>query len=436
MPERLSAPEDNHDPAASSAAPRLGEDARDTLDQGTTGPIKAGEAAIASGVTRPASSGDRALRTVLFIAGLVIILAGVKAASALIVQVLLAAAIAIISWPLVALTKKIPRLPNAVGMLFVLTLIVGALIGIGFAVYASARGFVNDSGDYARRINDRYGILFQDFNERFGHLLPFEAEGFDLSQFEQFLNPGMIFSNLSKIINELSGTISTSVLVLVILSFILLEVSVLPRKLEAMDASASSRGRFDDIIAKIQTYILVKTGLSIGTAAMTGVATTLVGVPYPGIWMLLTFVLNFVPVFGSLIASIPPVILALIFGGLPGAIAVASTYMAANFIMDNVLEPRLMGYTLGLSPLIVFLALLFWGWLLGPIGMILSTPLTMSLKIMLDDSPQFHWASVLLGTGSVKDIEAHQKKAKPALTERLLRNASPTLDPPSSTDET
>ena len=368
--------------------------------------------AHSTGPMRPFAP-DTALRTVLFIASLVIILAGIKTASALIVQILLAAAIAIISWPLVALTRRIPRIPPAVGMLFVLTLILGALVGVGFALFTSARNFARDSGEYAQQINERYGALFQDLDERFGRRLPFDITGFDIHQFEQFLNPGMIFNNLSKIINELSGTISTGVLVLVLLSFILLEASALPRKLEAMNTSEGNRSRFKSIIAKIQTYILVKTGLSICTAGFTWIATAIVGVPYSGIWALLTFVLNFVPVFGSLVASVPPVILALIFGGLPGAIAVACTYMAANFLMDNVLEPRLMGYTLGLSPLIVFLALLFWGWLLGPIGMILSTPLTMSLKIMLDASPQFRWASVLLSSGTAKDL-APPTSATPA----------------------
>lgn len=358
-----------------------------------------------------AAGSHRALRNVVFIAALFIIIAGVKAASGLVVPILLAAFIAIISWPLVALTRKVPKLPHSVGVLLVLIIIAGGLVGIGFAVYSSARGFVNDSAEYSRMINERFGEFFDSVGDTIGPYLP-DIASFDPSQLEQFLNPGMLFSNLSKVINELTGAISSGVLILVILTFIILEMAVLPRKLEAINTSESNLGRFDNIIEKIQTYILVKSALALGTAVMTGIATTIVGVPYPGIWMLLTFVLNFVPVFGSLVASIPPVILAFIVGGVPGAIAVAVTYMAANFLMDNMIEPRLMGQTMGLSPLVVFIALLFWGWVLGPIGMILSTPLTMMLKIMLDDSPQFRPLAVLLSSGSKKELERVPEKTK------------------------
>lgn len=354
---------------------------------------------------------DAALRHTVFVAALFIVIAGLKLSATLLVPMLMAAFVAIISWPLVALTRKIPRLPDIVGTIAVFVVILGIFTGIGFAIVTSARGFVNDSAMYAEKINERFGSLFTSVLERIDPYLPEDTIQLDLAHLQQYLNPGLIFSNLSKIINELSGAISSGVLVLIILAFMLLEISVLPRKLEAMQTSSSRMGRFQNIVEKIQTYILVKSALSLGTSLMTGVAIIIVQVPYPGIWMLLTFVLNFVPVFGSLMASIPPVILALIFGGLPAGIAVALTYMAANFFMDNMIEPRLMGHTLGLSPLVVFLALLFWGWVFGPIGMVLSTPLTMIVKIMLDDSPQFRDVAILLSSGSKKELERVEQEA-------------------------
>lgn len=363
---------------------------------------------------------SRALRHALFIAALFIIIAGIKAASGLIVPVLLAAFIAIISWPLVALIQKVPRIPQAVGVVAVLLVIAGALSGIGFAIFASARGFAQDSALYSEKFNERFGQLFDVISGRLGPFLPEGMTSFDLSQFEQFLNPGMIFSNLSKVVNELTGAISSGVLIIIILTFIIFEMAVMPRKLEAMNTSDSNLNRIENIVGKVQMYILVKSALAFGTAVMTGIATTAVGVPYPGIWMLLTFVLNFVPVFGSLLASLPPVILAFLLGGLTPAIVVAATYMAANFIMDNMVEPRLMGQTMGLSPLVVFVALLFWGWVLGPVGMILSTPLTMIIKISLEGSPQFQPVAVLLSSGSKRELEQSKRPAGPTKFETTL----------------
>ena len=128
-----------------------------------------------------------------------------------------------------------------------------------------------------------------------------------------------------------------------------------------------------------------------------------IGVDYPVMWGMVAFALNFVPNVGSIIAAVPPVLLAVVQLGAASGLAVAACYLAINIVMGNVIEPRYMGKGLGLSTLVVFLSLLFWGWVLGPIGMLLSVVLTMKLKIMLDSNEDTRWLAVLLGPNPTEE---------------------------------
>jgi AI-2 transport protein TqsA len=120
-------------------------------------------------------------------------------------------------------------------------------------------------------------------------------------------------------------------------------------------------------------------------------------VGYPFLWAFIAFGMNYVPNIGSLIAAIPAVLLALVERGAWTAVWVAAGYIVVNNVIGNVIEPRFMGNKLGLSPLIVFLSLIFWGWLLGPVGMFLSVPMTMAAKLIFDSNEKTKWAGAILG---------------------------------------
>jgi predicted PurR-regulated permease PerM len=143
----------------------------------------------------------------------------------------------------------------------------------------------------------------------------------------------------------------------------------------------------------------VKTWVSLLTGVLAGVALLIIGVDYPLLWGLLAFLLNYIPTLGSIIAGAPPTLLALVQFGWKRALIVVAVYVAVNTVMGNVLEPRFMGKKLGLSTLVVFLSMVFWGWVLGPVGMVLCVPLTMLVKIVCGESKELRWASVLLGPG-------------------------------------
>jgi predicted PurR-regulated permease PerM len=137
--------------------------------------------------------------------------------------------------------------------------------------------------------------------------------------------------------------------------------------------------------------------MSLATGIAVFILLVVVGVNYAVLWGLLAFFLNYVPNIGSIIAAIPAVLLALIQLGFVESVIVAAGFVIINLLVGNVIEPRFMGRGLGLSTLVVFLSLIFWGWVLGPVGMLLSVPLTMTAKIALDSREETRWIATLLG---------------------------------------
>jgi predicted PurR-regulated permease PerM len=138
----------------------------------------------------------------------------------------------------------------------------------------------------------------------------------------------------------------------------------------------------------------------------------IIGVDFPILWGLLAFLLNYIPSIGSIIAAIPAVLLALIQLGIGEALFAGLGYLVVNFVMGNIIEPRFMGSSLGISTLVVFLSLVFWGWVFGPIGMLLSVPLTMSIKIALDSKENTLWLSTLLSSGIPSPVKRTTNRSK------------------------
>jgi predicted PurR-regulated permease PerM len=142
------------------------------------------------------------------------------------------------------------------------------------------------------------------------------------------------------------------------------------------------------------------------------VALWLIGIDYPLLWALIAFLLNYIPNIGPIIASIPAVLFALVQSGLAGAFWTFGTFMLIHNVIGNFLEPRIMGRGLGLSTLVVFLSLLLWGFLLGTIGMFLSVPITLTIKIILEQNEKTHWLAILLGTpAEAKNHLQHKEEA-------------------------
>ncbi len=213
------------------------------------------------------------------------------------------------------------------------------------------------------------------------------------------LSPKYVVGIFDSLLAGLGTILSNGLMILVTVAFILLESVVYPAKLRMiMGNDSRSMERVIRILKDLRRYMVIKTWISIGTGLPAGVGLWLMGVEYAALWGMLAFLLNYVPNIGSLIAAIPPVVLALMQNGPVTALGTILLFLAINFVIGYLIEPPAMGRGLGLSTLVVWISLIFWGWVLGPVGMFLSVPLTMTLKIIFEGSEETRWISVLLGS--------------------------------------
>jgi len=222
-------------------------------------------------------------------------------------------------------------------------------------------------------------------------------------------NPGTVFSLATRLAKSLGSLLSSALLITLTVVFILLEVGSFEGKLKrAFPERMDTTQQAEQMVRSVQRYMVVKASISSVTAVLIGLW-LLAGqqldffeVQYIALWVLLSFLLNFIPNIGSFIAAVPAVLIAWLEGGTQDALICASGYIVVNIAIGNFLEPRIMGKNLGLSPLVIFCSLVFWGWVLGPIGMLLSVPLTMTIHIVLNGFDDTRWIATLLG-GQARD---------------------------------
>ena len=206
-------------------------------------------------------------------------------------------------------------------------------------------------------------------------------------------------------------------IVLLVAIFILLEAAILPKKLRSIPGlSEDTYERTKLVLDNVRKYIGMKTVMSLLTGLLVGVFLFLLGVDNPVLLGILAFLLNFIPNLGSIMAGIPGVLLAFIEFGLGRAAVVGSGYVVINVFVSNFVEPRYMGRGLGLSPMVIVITLVFWAWVLGPLGMLLSVPLTMALKIAMESLPETRGIALLMGShpekAEVSDLVAADPEIK------------------------
>jgi predicted PurR-regulated permease PerM len=239
------------------------------------------------------------------------------------------------------------------------------------------------------------------------------------------MDPTAALTLIGGTVSQLASVLSDTLLVILTLVFLLFEATVLPTKIRAaLGDPKADLGRFAEIVTEVNQYVFIKTYVSLAMGAIAWLMLWLLGVDFALLWGVVTFFLNFIPNLGALIASVAPVLLALVQFGVARAVIAMVGFIAMHMILGNVIEPRVMGRRLGLSTLVVFLSLIFWGWLWGAVGMLLSVPLTMILKNLLETSEQWRWLAILMD-GEVR--------AWPPTSDPLpLRASSP---PPTRTSE-
>ncbi|MFH0976843.1 MAG: AI-2E family transporter [Spirochaetota bacterium] len=335
------------------------------------------------------NNSQRGIRFLVIAAALVIIIGGINQAQSVLVSFLVAVFLAMLGTPPVLWLER-KHIPSVVAVLIVVTVMVIILMIVGGFVGASLNSFTDAMPSYQQRIREQVTAL--------NVLLVKKGMRITEKMLLEYINPEALMRLAVGMLGGLGTALSNIILILLTVTFILLEASSFPIKLRAIIGDPlQSFAQYTKFVDDIKRYMIIKTGISMTAGILIGLWLYILGVDFPVLWGFIAFLMHYVPNVGSIIAAIPAVLLSLVQLGPGYALLSAAGYLAVNFIFGNVVEPRLMGWRLGLSTLIVFLSLIFWGSLLGLIGVVLCIPLTMTLKFACENNKSTQWIAVLLG---------------------------------------
>ncbi|BCB07339.1 pheromone autoinducer 2 transporter [Vreelandella venusta] len=333
------------------------------------------------------------LNATLALAALVVIVAGMKAGADLLVPLLLSVFIAVVCTSPVQWLQRC-GLSRGASAFLTLMVLLGFISLIGLLVVNSFSTFVQVLPDIESRLYEHYWSLLNALSSRGLAINPDQ-----LSNMLAMEDDG---SWVATLLGELGNLFMQGSIIGLLVIFMLFETLNFRDKVSrALENPAPSLKRFSEFSLTLKRYLAVKTVISLATGVLVWLSCLIVGVEFPLLWGVLAFALNFIPNIGSALAAIPPVLLLLVSqdGGVLQALLLASAYLVINFVLGNLIEPRVMGQALGLSTFVAFLSLVVWGWIFGATGMLLSVVLTMTLKIALDSHPQTRWIAHLLGPG-------------------------------------
>ena len=355
----------------------------------------------------------QATRILLTAAAVVILVTGLKLGQAFFVPVLLAGFIATVSFPITSWLRK-RRVPMPISVL--LTVLVDFAFMTGVVIIV-----ITLTGDLESKWQDRYYPAMNTKIEEVRETAVGVLENLKVPDARKTVDnyatikiPAQIGKNFDPfdlgkdVAVRVLGFLGSTLLILILTVFMLSEARMFGRRVNAiLEARGPNLDRLMNSTADIQRYLAMKTVVSLATGVLAGFLCWAAGLDFYILWGILAFALNFIPVLGSIIAGIPPFILAFLVDGGPSALAVGVGYISINIFLGNFLEPMLMGRRFGLSTLVVIISVLFWGFVWGPVGMFLAVPLTMVLKVMLDNSDELRWIAVAITKekpGSILDL--------------------------------
>ena len=381
------------------------------------------------------------LRSAVLFAAVIVILAGIKAVSGILTPVLLALFVTILLLvPLNWLYKK--GCPSGLAFLIVGGTIFLLFLGIGWLAVGSLKDFTHNSKEYSEKIVANITVIENKARE-YGFTLGFTTpedqdkakettqplENTEIAENTQDeetsvpsafsadnsnaddsnideMPPLPMYSKLDTQLvmrwltwgaGQLKNFAGNFVLFLIILMFMTFEAARFPAKLEkAFGGSPITNDHFRQIVDNIRRYIVYKGMINLLCSTVVVIFYSTIGVKYALLWGLIAFFLYFIPNIGVFLAATPPLLLVFVDQGPGGVVTVVIGLMIIESTFGYGIEPRVLGQGLGISPIVVFLGLIFWGWLLGPIGMFLASPLTIVTKIVLQAFEETRWIAILL----------------------------------------
>lgn len=329
-------------------------------------------------------------RGVFVAAALVVVAAGLKLGQPIFLPVVLALFLTILSLPVLSFLRR--RLPFPMAVLLTVVVDVALLVAFGYVVTLALTRVTEQLPTFQTRLQERILELGAWLGER-GVAPP------DTGQLVE-----VVSGSFGPLVNLVSGTffraasvLAAALIILLLLVFMLFESGGILVKLRRVTGLQSHvLDRYRQITHEVQRYLFIKTLVSLATGILVGLWVKAVGLDFPFLLGLIAFVLNYIPNLGSILASVPAVFLGLLQLTVPETLLLLIGYLVVNFVLGNLVEPAVLGRRLRISPLVVFLSLLVWGFLWGPLGMLLAVPITMVVKILLENSERYQWLAALL----------------------------------------
>ncbi|MBQ8376330.1 MAG: AI-2E family transporter [Akkermansia sp.] len=332
-------------------------------------------------------------RFLLTAAAAIIVIMGLQAARSVLLPIMMAGFLAIISYSITKLLSKYLRFPHWLAVTATVAADGGILFGVASIIKFLAADMKSTlQGDFTARMVEKYNELMHwlgnfGLEEQARAVVSSPQEVFDMQQ-------------LVGLIQTISGQaitfVTTCTLVLVLMTFMLGEARLFKRNLHRLPNSTKGKEDFTVALRGIQRYLLIKTISSATTGALAWWACSAMDVPFAFLWGVIAYVLNYIPTIGSIVAAIPPIVMALLMGSWGDAAVITFCYIFINFMIGNGIEPIFLGKQFGIATSVVLLAVLFWGWVWGPVGMLLAVPIMVLIKLALENSRDLSWVATII----------------------------------------
>lgn len=332
--------------------------------------------------------------TVSTLAYVAIIITALKLGSSIILPFLMAFFLFIIFLPL---TNKLNqyRIPNIITSLIILSIIIIIIFSLITFLIGSSNDILNNIPIYQDKFNEISPQLIT-FFDQFNISL-------EKTNLINLIEPAKVFHYTTTFFQGMGNILVNIFLTLALVMFLLFESTTIFQKAFYFTQQESHKDKLELFLKNISRYFILKTFTSFLTAVVVWIMLKYFDLQYAFLFAVLVFILNYIPSIGSILASFPPLFVSMLQLNLVDTASIAFGYLIINILIGSFLDPKIMGKDLGLSTFIVFMSMVIWGWIFGPLGMFLAVPLTIMIKILCDNSKNYHWISVILSDSVIEN---------------------------------
>ena len=334
-------------------------------------------------------------------AALVIILC-LKQLQAVAIPILMAGFLAIISYSVTGLLRRYLHFPHWLAVTFTVAFDFVVLYAVASLIQFLAMDMkATLQGEFSQRFTE----LYNDTMAWLGNIGLEESARAIVASPQDVVNVEKVLSITQAVTGKIVMLLSTCTLVLIVMTFFLGEAPLFLRNLRAMPAGAKWKGDFLRALQGIQKYLFIKTLSSVATGLLVWGMCAGLDVPFAFLWGVLAFVLNYIPTIGSIVAAVPGIAMALTMNGWGCALLIAAGYLFINCAIGNGIEPLFLGKQFGIATSVVILSVIFWGWMWGPCGMFLAVPISVLVKLALENSEDLSWVARIISDAPDKPQE-------------------------------